>query len=66
MKQRKSNFDNLHSLSLEYLFIAKSLLQQHLPEHVRALVDFASLVRMDRAKTNPKLQKRHKDMTYQA
>ena len=63
MKRPKSSFDPFVSKSLEFEAVSRALLKK-LPKHIRPFVDFVSIVRIERSKTNPKLQKLIRDNTY--
>ena len=62
----KSKYDPFFSRSMEHLPIAKAFFSQHLPQHIRPLVDLDSLVRLDRTNTNQKLEQRRRDIAYEA
>ena len=66
MTQSKSKYDPFFSRSMEHLPIAQAFFSQHLPEHIRQLVDLDTLVRVDRTNTNDKLEQRRRDITYEA
>ena len=51
---------------MEQLPIAQAFFSQHLPEHIRPLVDLDSLARVDRTNTDAKLAKCHLDIAYEA
>ena len=51
---------------MEHTPIAKAFFSQHLPEHIRQLVDLDSFVRVDRTNTNQKLEQRRRDIAYEA
>ena len=63
---KSSNFDGLWSVSMEKFEIFKDFFRHHLLEHIREQVNFDAFKYNDRAKTNPKLRKHYKDITYQA
>ncbi|XWN34762.1 MAG: Rpn family recombination-promoting nuclease/putative transposase [Roseivirga sp.] len=58
--------DSFFKRSLEDPAIAKAFFIQHLPEHLKPLVDFKALKRMDRSSTDDKLKQRHRDVVYEA
>ena len=62
----KSKYDPFFSRSMEHRPIAQAFFSQHLPKHIRQLVDLDTLVRVDRTNTNEKLAKRHRDIAYEA
>ena len=62
----QSKYDPFFSRSLEHKPIAQAFFKQHLPKHISPSVDFDTLRRVDRTSTNEKLEKRYKDMAYEA
>ncbi|XWN34657.1 MAG: Rpn family recombination-promoting nuclease/putative transposase [Roseivirga sp.] len=66
MPSSKSKYDPFFSRSLEYLPMAEAFLKHYLPAHLRPLVDFSTLERVDRTHTDAHLSKRHGDIAYRA
>ena len=66
MTQAKSKYDPFFSRSMEHTPIAQAFFNQHLPKHIRQLVDLDTLVRVDRINTNQKLEQRRRDIAYEA
>ena len=65
-KAQSSNFDGLWSVSMEKFEIFRDFFKHYLPNHISKQVHLDTFKYNDRIKTNPKLQKHHKDITYQA
>ena len=66
MPPSKSKYDPFFSRSMEQLPIAQAFFSQHLPQHIRQLVDLDSFVHLDRTNTNQKLEQRRRDIAYEA
>ena len=66
MPPSKSKYNPFFSRSMGQLPIVQAFFSQHLPEHIRPLVDLDSLVRLDRTNTNAKLAQCHRDIAYEA
>ena len=62
----KSKYDPFFSRSMEHTPIAQTFFSQHLPQHIRHLVDLDTFVRVDRTNTNQKLEQRRRDIAYEA
>ena len=66
MPDSKSKYDLFFSKSMEQPSIAKAFFAQHIPSHIKPVVDLETCTRVDRTNTDDKLKQRHRDIVYKA